>query len=105
MISTKNCRGELTAYYDPEQGWVAMVEEPLPELRLQVAAQYIYGINRNRMKGLPPGDKRDHIRRALVDLKTRGITQMIVGEGVTLHAASSRLKPERSFHYAGGPHG
>lgn len=61
--------------------WMLDVPHALPQRALEKAREHILLVQKGRFRALPPGDKRDELRDAIVRLEQPdGLRQRVVGE-------------------------
>lgn len=56
--------------WTPESGWVAIVTATLPAGAVVKAMEYALGVYTQRLRGVPMGERRDQMTRAVARLRT-----------------------------------
>ncbi len=72
----------LTAHYDTtDDQWVIDVPFALPGAAIVAAMKYVASVNRDRLRTLPPGDRKDFTARGLAALSAKRWVQRIAKKG------------------------
>lgn len=69
----------MRLHWDAESGWLLDVPLYLPNHVLAQVIKWAYPRQLNRLRSLPPGDKRDELERVLPLLKDGKLKQRVVG--------------------------
>lgn len=86
----KNINKEIPVHYDVvNDRWIADISEPLSQFQLKVVAQRVFKINKERWTGLPPGDKKEFIGKALKALQEGRIEQRFASKKQGVEAFKS----------------
>lgn len=88
---------DIAAHYDDARGtWVLRVPFAVGATQLARACDLLLPVQIQRRQGCSPGDRRDHLDRAIAALRQRRIEQVVVGRSeVVAFQSTERMRPDR----------
>jgi len=92
---------EVRATWDLVRGWQIHVPTLISKAQSARVVRWIELQQLDRLKALPPGDKKDECRRTIQDLRDGKVLLVISGPEATVFASSERTRPDRTFHIVG----
>lgn len=95
---------DLACHYDGEKDtWYVRVPFALPSSALGRIRDRIFAINHDRMRSCSPGDKKEHLKRALDALTAGRLEQLLTNKGEQVFFNSTeRENPDRAFSFGKG---
>lgn len=98
MLKAKSCR----LHWNAELGWLLDVPTTISAQQLWRVAKWALPRQVERYHALPPGDRKDELRRALDLLKAGKIRQQLVdhdGDGVLVPFTSTEKVTTKEYSY------
>lgn len=92
---------DLACYYDGEkETWFVRVPFALPPSALERVQERVFKVNHDRWLTCSPGDKKDHLTKALAALTSGRIEQVVSERGEqVVFASTERTNPDRAFSF------
>lgn len=83
-------------YHSDTDTWRVRVPFALSDEAIERVRVWLLGVQVDRDRGLPPGDKKDLLKRAIFALEQRKIVQIHVGTGdIVVYQSTERTRPDR----------
>lgn len=62
----------------PEKGWIIETPVYLDDYQIKRIADFAFKVQVERLRGLPPGDRKEELKKSIIALKEKKISQRLI---------------------------